>query len=115
VDAIRVGLGKGHVYSGNSAPAFNPSRDVPALSANSVLYRDIGRFDFFSDGYLALHPEDSGLLGDVRYAMLPTSTRPLWGIRLDMLHPEAHARFETSRRMSREEIEQFIGMLRGAD
>jgi hypothetical protein len=47
--------------------------------------------------------------------MLPTSTRPLWGIRLDVERPGAHAQFEASRQMSREEIWQFIGMLRGVD
>ncbi|MDO8262890.1 MAG: metal-dependent hydrolase [Gallionella sp.] len=115
VDAVRVGLGEERIYPGTTAPVFDLPRDLPELAPASVLYRDIRRFDFFSDGYLALHPEDPGLLGDVRYAMLPTSTRPLWGIRLDLQHPEAHAQFETSRRMSRQEIDQFTGMLRGAD
>ena len=116
VDAVRAGMGGTvRVYPGNTARAFDQSRDLPTLSRDSMLHHDIRRFDFFSDGYLALHPEDSGLLGDVRYAMLPTSTRPLWGIRLDMQHPQAHAQFETSRRMSQDEIDRFIGMLRGID
>ena len=116
VDAVRTGSGGAvRIYPGNTVRAFDLSRDLSALSPASMLHQDIRRFDFFSDGYLALHPEDPGLLGDVRYAMLPTSIRPLWGIRLDMRHPEAHAQFETSRQMSRWEIEQFIGMLRGAD
>ncbi len=114
VDAVRVG-GAARIYPGNTARAFDLSRDLPALSPASVLHQDIKRFDFFSDGYLALHPDDPGLLGDVRYAMLPTSTRPLWGIRLDMRQPQAHAQFETSRQMSREEIDRFIRMLRGKD
>ena len=116
VDAVRAGMGEtARVYPGNTARAFDAARDLPALSPDSVLHRDIRRFEFFSDGYLALHPEDSGLLGDVRYAMLPTSTRPLWGIRLNTQHPQSHAQFETSRRMSQEEINRFIEMLRGAD
>jgi inner membrane protein len=116
VDAVRVGLGgEGRVYPGTAVRAFDVSRDQPGLSTSSVLYDDIRRFDLFSDGYLALHPDDPGLLGDVRYAILPTSTRPLWGIRLDLQRPETHARFETFRRMSRQELDQFIGMLRGAD
>ena len=116
IDAVRVGLGgAGRIYPGDTARPFNVTRDRPALSPDSVLYRDIRRFEFFSDGYLALHPEDPGLLGDVRYAMLPTSTRPLWGIRLDMQRPQTHVKFETSRNMSQEEIGRFIGMLGGAD
>ncbi|MDD5299226.1 MAG: metal-dependent hydrolase [Gallionella sp.] len=116
IDAVRVGLGgTGRIYPGTTVQAFDPSRDVPTLSTASVLYQDIRRFDVFSSSYLALNPEDSNLLGDVRYAMLPTSTRPLWGIRLDLQHAETHAPFETSRRMSRQEIDQFVRMLRDSD
>jgi len=116
VDAVRVGLGGAvRVYPGTAVRAFDVARDKPGLSTTSVLYGDIRRFDLFSDGYLALHPDDQDLLGDVRYAILPTSTLPLWGIRLDLQRPETHTRFETSRRMSRQEIDQFIGMLKGAD
>ena len=116
IDAVRVGAGgAGKIYPGTAVRAFDVRRDLPTLSSASVLYRDIRRFDFFSSGYLALHPEDPTLLGDVRYAMLPTSARPLWGIRLDLQHAETHAPFETSRRMPRQEIDRFIAMLRGAD
>lgn len=114
VDAVRVGSAA-RIYPGNTVRAFDLSRDLPALSPASVLHHDVKRFDSFSDGYLALHPEDPTLLGDVRYAMLPTGTRPLWGIRLNTQRPETHAQFETSRQMSREEIERFIAMLRGVD
>ncbi len=116
IDAVRVGVGgAGRVYPGNAVRAFDLSRDLPGLSPTSTLHRDIRRFDTFSDGYLALHPDDPGLLGDVRYAMLPTGLRPLWGIRLDAQHPEIPVKFETSRRMSNQEIQQFIRMLRGGD
>lgn len=115
VDAVRVGFGTEKVYRGETIPIFDPPYAVAGLSKESVLYKDIGRFHTFSDGYLALHPDDKGLLGDVRYAMLPTSTRPLWGIRLDLQHPDAHAQFETSRRMPRAEINQFIVMLKGGE
>jgi len=113
-DAVRAGQ-SARIYPGNAARAFDLPRDLPGLAPDSVLARDIRRFDFFSDGYLALHPEDPNLLGDVRYAMLPTSTRPLWGIRIDMRQPGRHAPFEASRQMSREEIGRFIDMLRGKD
>ena len=116
IDAVRVGLsGAGRIYPGSTVLAFDPLRDVPHLAAASVLREDIARFERFSDGYLAMHPEDSGLLGDVRYAILPTAIRPLWGIRLDLQHPQSHAAFETSRRVSRQDIDQFVSMLRGAE
>jgi inner membrane protein len=115
VDAVRVGAGTARVYPGTMMRAFDLPRDLPALSTASVLHQDIRRFDLFSDGYLAIHPDDTGLLGDVRYAILPTSTRPLWGIRLDMQHPEDHVQFETSRRVSQKDIDQFIRMFSGMD
>ena len=116
VDAVRVGPGgAARIYPGNTVRAFDVSRDVPGLSPASILHQDILRFEAFSDGYLALHPDDPGLLGDVRYAMLPTSTRPLWGIRLDRQHPEVHVQFETARQMSSREIGLFTRMLGGVD
>jgi len=115
VDGVRLGMGADRVYPGNTVPAFLQSRDLPTLATDTVMDRDIRRFEFFSDGYLVLHPDDPGLLGDVRYAMLPTSVRPLWGIRLNLQQPDLHAPFETTRRISRQEIDQFIGMLGGAD
>jgi len=116
IDAVRVGLSEGgRIYPGTTVSAFDSLRDKPELSTTSVLYDDIQRFDLFSDGYLALHKNDPGLLGDIRYAILPTSAQPLWGIRLDLEYPDAHAQFETYRRMSRQEINQFIGMLKGED
>src|SRR5574340_1749450 len=56
VDAVRVG-GTARIYPGDTARAFDPPRDLPALSPATVLHQDIRRCDFFSDGYLALHPE----------------------------------------------------------
>lgn len=117
IDAVRAGLGDAgqRIYPGATVRAFDVARELPGLSTTSVLYQDIQRFDLFSEGYLALHPDDPYLLGDVRYAMLPTHIRPLWGIRLDMRHPEAHVQFEATRQMSKQEIGRFIEMLRGAD
>lgn len=116
VDALRVSPGGiVRVYPGSAVRGFDLVRDMPELPQASVLHQDIRRFETFSDGYLAMHPDDPGLLGDVRYAMLPTSTRPLWGVRLDRQRPETHVQFEASRRMSSQEIDQFIRMLRGED
>lgn len=116
VDAVRMGPGEAvRVYPGNTVRAFDPSLDMPGLSPASMLHQDIRRFEAFSGGYLAMHPDDPDLLGDVRYAMLPTGIHPLWGIRLDRQHPQAHVQFEAARQMSNQEIGQFIRMLGGVD
>ncbi len=112
VDAVRVGLlNNAKVFKGNTVQAFDINRDLPQVSDQMVVYRDIKRFELFSDGFLAWHPERSNVLGDVRYAMLPTSIHPLWGIELNLDAPNEHVIFDTFRTMSEAETKAFIDML----
>ena len=39
-------------------------------------------FDWFSSGWLGRSPDDPAIIGDQRYSADPSSTKPLWGIRL---------------------------------
>ena len=112
VDAVRVGLpGNTRVFTGNVVEAFDVNRDLPQLTDQTVAYRDIERFEFFSDSFLAWHPERPNVLGDVRYAMLPTSIRPLWGIELNLDAPDRHVTFDTYRAMPDAERKTFFAML----
>ena len=112
VDAVRVGSpGNGKVFSGNKVQAFDIKRDLPQLTDQMVVYRDIKRFELFSDGFLAWHPERPNVLGDVRYAMLPTSIRPLWGIELPLDASDEHVTFDTYREMPDAERKAFFAML----
>ena len=112
VDAVRVGLPHNtRVFTGSKVQALDINRDLPQLTDQMMVYRDIGRFESFSDGFLAWHPELPNVLGDVRYAMLPTSIRPLWGIELHLDAPNEHATFHTYRTMSGAERKAFLGML----
>ena len=114
VDAVRVGLpNNSKVFEGHRVQAFDLKRDLPHVTEEMVLYRDIQRFKFFSDGFLVWHPERANVLGDVRYAMLPISIRPLWGIELDLDAPDEHVRFNTYRTMSDADRKTFLGMLLG--
>ena len=45
--------------------------------------RDIERFRWFSDGFVALHPQNPKQIIDVRYSMVPDEIDPLWMIELD--------------------------------
>ncbi len=112
VDAVRVGLPYNKkVFEGNKIQAFDVKRDLPQLTDQKVVYRDIQRFEVFSDGFLAWHPEHTNVLGDVRYAMLPTSIHPLWGIELNLDAPDTHVKFNSYRSMSDTEIKAFTAML----
>lgn len=113
VDGIRVGL--------VGEPVFYEGKRVPAVSVHSLqsrvpgtfLAEDLARFAHFSDDYLAWHPDETNVLSDLRYAALPPSDLPLWGIRVDLKNPNRHASFETFRRLDKEQRARFFQMLRG--
>jgi inner membrane protein len=112
VDAIRVGLfDAGRVIEGESVALFSLHKDLPQLDESSVLYRDIVRFQSFSDGYVALDPMQANVLGDIRYSMLPVSARPLWGIVIDPDRPQAHADYRFFRDSGPSVREAFLNLL----
>jgi inner membrane protein len=115
VDAVRVGLGSSRVYPGGSAARVVPARVLTALPRDSAVYLDAVRFDAFSDGFTAWHPDLPNLLGDVRYSMSPTSLVPLWGIELDPERPNAHANYRFFRDMTKEQRTGFVDMFLGRD
>jgi inner membrane protein len=100
-------------FEGMSVRRFAPG-DLPAtVGPDSVLGRDLRRFDAYSEGWVALHPELPEVLGDVRYALLPNEIAPLWGVSFDVDAPERRVRFGEFRRLTPERRRGFIGMLRG--
>src|SRR5687767_6969235 len=73
-DGVRVGpVSAPRIYQGESAALFDPARDMAWAPAGSAARIQAERFAALSDGYLAHHPRRPGMLGDARYAMLPTS------------------------------------------
>lgn len=110
-DAVRVGTNP-RLYPGESAPVFDPAGDI-ALSQGSRLRADLARFSRFADGLLVRHPTRQDMIGDARYAMLPTSIEPLWGIVVDTARPDRAPSFETTRRWSPEIRERYTDMLLG--
>ena len=113
VDAVRVGLpGNTRIYAGENAPLLDPRRD-PGLPPGSRLRHDVERFAAFADGLAVRHPHRPEFIGDARYAMLPTSLEPLWGIVIDPSAPGDAVRFETGRRLTPEIRTRFVEMLLG--
>ncbi len=113
VDAIRTGFfGKPIYYEGESVPVLTLDGLQDGLSPDSVLARDLKRFAHFSDGFLARHPDDPNVIGDLRFAALPQSAKPLWGIRVDKDKPDTHVPFESFRSVSKEERTLLWQMLK---
>jgi inner membrane protein len=101
------------VIPGDSINAFSSTGNNLQLPEDSILQNDIRRFARFSDQYLALHPQNSDIIIDVRYSNLPNSILPLWGIRLDPNTPQQHAHYEFYRDSSAQTRQAFIDMLKG--
>lgn len=101
------------VYQGSAAARLDWRRRYAEL-AGSTLFEDLRRFDTLSEGYLVRHPQFSRVVGDGRYAMLPTQIEPLWGITVDPLQADVHAPFDSYRRFDASIRQRFLQMLRGA-
>ena len=113
VDAVRVGLpGNTRVYEGASGPLLDPGNDA-ALPSGSRAREDVERFVRFADGLAVRHPHRPELIGAARYAMLPTSLVPLWGVVVDPAAPHAAVRFETGRIVTAEVRSRMVAMLLG--
>jgi inner membrane protein len=109
-DGIRAGLDI-RTYRGESAALFDPARDMPWAPPGSPARIQVERFAQISDGYLARHPRRPGMIGDARYAMLPTSVEPLWGIVFEAERPDARAELVTDRILTPELRHRFVDML----
>jgi inner membrane protein len=112
VDAIHVFPGlPAKLYPGGKIKAMGVQEVLPRIKDNSRQAKDVSRFSEFSGGYLCRHPELDDVLGDIRYAMLPTSTVPLWGIKVNPGNPESPPEFVKSRKLEEGQMDHFFGML----
>lgn len=110
VDAFRPAMiTDARVYKGERIKRFEVA-DLPELRTDSIMAADIKRFDYFSDGYIALR---GNVLGDIRYSMVPTSTRPIWGIELNMTVQDQHTPFNQYHNTSELNRKLFIAMVIG--
>lgn len=100
------------IYKGNSDALLKWKQRFSDLSG-TTLYNDIARFDELSDGILIAHPDSNNVIGDGRYAMLPTSIDPLWGIKIDTTNPGQHVEFNTYRDANSKVRSTFKKMLLG--
>lgn len=82
VDGVRVGFAT-TVIEGDSITKLNVAEAFPWLNAQSQQARDIERFRWFSNGYIALSPRYPNRIIDIRYSLLPNEIQGLWGVELD--------------------------------
>lgn len=82
VDAVKVSWKEPIIWQGDSVKKLDYKRDLPWLDLESQQAKDIERFRWFSNGYIALDKDNPYRVVDVRYSLLPHEIKPLWGIEL---------------------------------
>ena len=113
IDAIRIGwFSIPHIFTGSGIAKLHVHDVYPELSEPSQQSRSIERFRQLTNDFLVLHPGKQGVLGDVRYALVPGSIRPLWGIQIDPSRPDTEVEFIQMRKPAPGEIELSQDALR---
>ena len=111
IDAIKIGLSKPKVWEGDSVEKLSIDRDLPWLDKDSQQRKDIERFRWFSNGYIALDKQNSNRVVDIRYSLLPQEIQPLWGIELSRTaKPDEHVDFYNERGDSGAASKRLWGM-----
>jgi inner membrane protein len=113
VDAVRTGIAP-RVFPGDSVQKLDIDRDLPWLDRESQQARDIERFRWFSNGYIARDPLYKNRVIDIRYSIIPNEVAPLWSIEL---RPGAgwheHAAYRTHRETGENRAAVMWDMLSG--
>lgn len=113
VDAVRTGFVP-RVFLGTSLPKLNVIRDFPWLNNASQQFRDIERFRWFSDDFLAKDPQNPDQIMDVRYSMIPNDVTPLWSIKTSSVVPNSyHVKYITNRDQIPDRFKRLFRMIFG--
>lgn len=115
VDAVKL-LWDTDIISGTSVQKLNVQKEFPWLPDNSQQAKDIERFRWFSDDYLAVSANDKKLISDVRYSFIPNNINSMWGIEInkrliDDGDYDAHVFYEINNNLDKETRDLFLDML----
>ena len=115
VEAVRVPWwGEAEHLVGERHPVLDADDFSERFELDEVQRQDIERFRAFSDGFLIEDPRFEGVVSDFRYASLPGSVAPLWGVEVTGLSPGEHVRFTRFNRFDPEMRARFWEQLWGA-
>ena len=111
VDGIRVGLEKTN-FPGESAEKLNLDKHFTWLAPGSQQAKDVERFRWFSNRYLAIDPTVPDRIIDVRYSVVPNEIDALWAIDLDRNKPDgAHIDWIALRKTDSAQTQRWWRML----
>ena len=110
VDAVKL-LWNTTIYQGSSVLKLNIKRDYPSIVHKSQQMKDIERFRWFSNDFVAVNPENLNVITDIRYSFIPNQIKLMWGIELNNKTPNKHVKFITNSRPTESTTEQFLNLL----
>ena len=111
INAVRLGL-KPKIFSGTSIQKIDIKRDFTWLDKNSQQFKDVERFNWFSNGYLAFDQENKNIIYDIRFSSLPNSAEGLWGIKVDEnKRNDLHVEYITNRNRSSSRFYELLEMI----
>jgi len=115
VDAVKLVWDTQYI-KGSSIQKLNLKRDFPWLPEDSQQAKDIERFRWFSDDYLAVSMDNPDLIMDVRYSYLPNRIKTMWGVVVDRQlidegKRDAHVKYEINNAVSKKTFGRFMDMV----
>ncbi|VAW55867.1 Integral membrane protein [hydrothermal vent metagenome] len=111
VDAVKL-LWNAKLITGMSVQKLKLKRDLPWLDLTSQQAKDIERFRWFSNDYLAMSDEQENFIIDVRYSFLPNRIESMWGIVLSEQNSNGkHVGYKIKSRPSKETLSKFFDMV----
>ena len=110
VDATNLLFGK--IIEGGSIKKLNIEKDFPWLKKKSQQYKDVERFRWFSNNFLAVNPKNENQIIDIRYSGIPNEIGGLWGVQLNSnKHNHDHVEFVSMRSASIERLKILKDMI----
>ena len=110
VDATNLLFNK--IIPGESIKKLNQEEDFPWLKEESQQYKDVERFKWFSNDFLAVNPQNKNQIIDIRYSGIPNEIGGLWGVQLNPnKHNQEHVEFVSMRSASIERFKVLWNMI----
>jgi inner membrane protein len=110
VDATNLLFSK--IIPGESIEKLNIEKDFHWLGKESQQYKDVERFKWFSNDFLAVNPKNKNQIIDIRYSGLPNEIGGLWGVQLNPnKHNQEHVEFVSMRSASIDRFKKLRDMI----
>ena len=112
IDAVKPGIFQTKVWKGTTLAVFDKKRDFPWLDLTSQQAKDIERFRWFTNDFLAIDPDNPQRIIDIRYSLVPNTATALWGITLSKeKNKSAHVRYTRNHQDKKESFYLLWSMI----